>query len=194
MRNRGELWALDVNARRLAELKPRARRAGAHNIRSLALPEAEPEPVAFAKLTGRADVVLVDAPCSGIGALRRNPDARRRLTAESVEEHAVRQLQILKRVAPLVRSGGLLVYATCSVLRAEDEAVVASFLAAEGTFAAVPISDLLGSALAESVSGPLSGDGPPDEATGGLRSPKALRLWPQRHGTDGFFAAGMRRR
>ncbi len=193
MRNRGVLWALDVNARRLAELKPRARRAGAHNIRSLLFPEDEPVPAALAKLMGRADVVLVDAPCSGIGALRRNPDARRRLSAEGIEEHAATQLQILKRVAPLVRSGGLLVYATCSVLRAEDEAVVASFLAAEGTFAAVPPSDLLGADLAGKILEPLSGEEPPNGAKAGLCSPNTLRLWPQRHGTDGFFAAGLRR-
>jgi len=186
MHNRGELWALDVNARRLAELKPRARRAGAHNVRSVAVLEAGPQPSQFEKLVGRADAVLVDAPCSGIGALRRNPDARRRLTAESIQEQAARQLQILGRMASLVKPGGLLVYATCSVLRAEDEEVTARFLSADPAFAPVAPSELLPSEIAAAVEAPL--------AEAGLRSPHALRLWPQRHGTDGFFAAAFRRK
>ena len=188
MHNRGELWALDVNARRLAELKPRARRAGAHNIRSLVVAEGEADPAAFEKLIGGADVVLVDAPCSGIGALRRNPDARRRLTSESIAEHAARQLEILKRMAPLVRAGGLLVYATCSVLRAEDESVAAAFLVTDEAFTPVPPSDLLGMELVAAIDAPLAG-----ESVEGLRSPTALRLWPQHHGTDGFFAMALRR-
>ncbi len=196
MHNRGELWALDVNARRLAELKPRARRAGAHNIRSLVLPQEGQDPAALQKLVGRADAVLVDAPCSGIGALRRNPDARRRLAVEGMEgikEHAARQLAILRSMAPLVRSGGLLIYATCSVLRAEDENVVAAFLAAEATFTPVPPRDLLGEDLASAIDAPLARDSHPGAASEDLRSPDALRLWPQHHGTDGFFAMGMRR-
>jgi 16S rRNA (cytosine967-C5)-methyltransferase len=194
MHNRGELWALDVNARRLAELKPRARRAGAHNIRSLVLPERDHDPAAFEKLAGRADAVLVDAPCSGIGALRRNPDARRRLTVEGVEEHAVKQLTILRRMAPLVRPGGLLVYATCSVLRAEDESVAAAFLAREGAFTPVPPRDLLGEELATAIDEPIARSSHPEAAAEGLRSADALRLWPQHHGTDGFFAMAMRRK
>jgi 16S rRNA (cytosine967-C5)-methyltransferase len=193
MHNRGELWAMDVNPRRLAELKPRARRAGAHNIRSAVLPETGPEPAAFEKLVGLADTVLVDAPCSGIGALRRNPDARRRLTAQAIEEHAARQLQILRRMARLVRPGGLLVYATCSVLRAEDEGVTASFLDREGDFVPVPAGDLLGNELVAAIDMPVVSS-PSEPAAEGLRSPDSLRLWPQLHGTDGFFGLAMRRK
>ncbi len=186
MRNRGELWALDARADRLELLRPRARRAGAQNVRLLAIPDEGPLPPALDRIAGRADVVLVDAPCSGIGALRRNPDARRRLTEESVSEHARRQLSILIRAARLVRPGGRLVYATCSLLWEENEEVVERFLA-RGGFVSVPWQELLPSPLAQSLAGDLEG-GP--EA---LRSPLGLRLWPQRHGTDGFFGAALRR-
>jgi len=189
MHNRGELWALDSNAKRLVQLKPRARRAGAHNVRSIVIPPEGPFPAAVEKLRGAAHVVLVDAPCSGIGALRRNPDARRRLTEASIQEHAGLQLAILRRLAPLVRPGGLLVYATCSVLRAEDEAVAGAFLG-DGGFTPVPPHELLGSTVADAIDARLPA------APQGLRSPAdlpSLRLWPQHHGTDGFYAAALRR-
>jgi 16S rRNA (cytosine967-C5)-methyltransferase len=131
--------------------------------------------------------VLVDAPCTGIGALRRNPDARRRLTEENVAEHASRQLAIVRRMSALVRKGGLLVYATCSVLRREDEAVVSAFLAEGAPFAPVSPRELLGAELTGALDEAVR-DGSP-----GLRSADALRVWPHRHGTDGFFAAALRR-
>ena len=188
MHNRGELWALDVHEKRLDQLKPRARRAGASNIRSVPIPERGPLPDKLAPLLGHADLVLVDAPCSGIGALRRNPDARRRLSPESIAEQAQQQLAILSRMAALVKTGGLLVYATCSVLRAEDEAIVEAFLAGHPDFASAPTRELLGPSLADAIEAPLVGRPP------GLQSATGLRLWPQRHGTDGFFGAGLRRR
>jgi 16S rRNA (cytosine967-C5)-methyltransferase len=127
-------------------------------------------------LAGRAfDHVLVDAPCTGVGTLRRRPEIARQRTAESVEELAALQLAILTRVAPLVRSGGTLVYAVCSVLSAECEDVLARFAAAEPDFTAAPLAEVLPA---------LVGDD---------RTRSSVRLLPQVHGTDGFFFARLRR-
>jgi len=179
---RGEIWALDARADRLEELRPRARRAGVQNLRIQPITEEGPLPPALDRLVGRADLVLVDAPCSGIGALRRNPDARRHLTEESVAEHARRQRAILARMAPLVRPGGRLVYATCSLLWEENEAVIESFLPNSG-FDRQPAAVTLGEPLAQALDSAL------EPGPAALRSPIGLRLWPQRHGTDGFFGA-----
>lgn len=173
MRNRGELFALDVDARRLEELKRRARRAGVHNVRIRLLPPSGPDVApALADLTGRADRVLVDAPCSGTGTFRRKPDARYRLTEGLLAQHVERQRTLLAQFAPLVRPGGRLVYGTCSVLDEENEAVVAWFLERHPGFRTVPPADRLGPELGAKVS------------TGAF-----LRLSPARHGTDGFFGA-----
>ena len=173
MKNRGELFALDVDARRLEELRRRARRAGVHNVRIRALPPSGPEvATALADLTGRADRVLVDAPCSGTGTFRRKPDARYRLTEPMLVQHVERQRLLLEQFAPLVRPGGRLVYGTCSVLDEENESVVAWFLERHPEFHTVPPSDRLGPELGAKVS---AGD--------------FLQLSPARHGTDGFFGA-----
>ncbi|HUB09423.1 MAG TPA: RsmB/NOP family class I SAM-dependent RNA methyltransferase [Myxococcales bacterium] len=186
MANRGELWALDVHEDRLEALRLRARRAGAQNFRRQVITPEGPLPKAIEKLRGRADTVLVDAPCSGVGALRRNPDARRRLTEASVREHAERQLAILRRMAPLVRPGGRLVYATCSLLWQENEDVVEAFLPGSG-FEPEPPAATLGEVLATKLREAVTA-GP-----AGLEARLGLRLWPQRHGTDGFFGVALRR-
>jgi 16S rRNA (cytosine967-C5)-methyltransferase len=173
MRNRGDLFALDVDARRLEELKRRARRDGVHNVRIRAIPPSGPEvAAALADLQGRADRVLVDAPCSGSGTFRRKPDARYRLTEAMLAQHIERQHALLLAFAPLVRPGGRLIYGTCSVLEEENEAVVAWFLERHPEFRTVPPADRLGPELGARVS---SGD--------------FLRLSTARHGTDGFFGA-----
>ncbi|HUM12215.1 MAG TPA: RsmB/NOP family class I SAM-dependent RNA methyltransferase [Myxococcaceae bacterium] len=173
MRNRGELFALDVDARRLEELKRRARRAGVHNVRIRPLPASGPDVApALADLMERADRVLVDAPCSGSGTFRRKPDARYRLTEAMLGQHVERQRLLLAQFAPLVRPGGRLVYGTCSVLQEENEGVVAWFLERHPEFRPVPPADRLGPELGARVS---DGD--------------FLRLSPGRHGTDGFFGA-----
>ncbi len=182
MGNRGELWALDSREDRLEMLRPRARRAGVHNVRTAPIGEDGPLPAPLDRLRERADVLLVDAPCSGVGALRRNPDARRRLSEAEIEEHARRQLAILRRLAPLVRPGGRLVYATCSLLWDENEVVVAAFLPESG-FSTLPWREASGPALAEALDAPLRG------GSAALQSSEGLRLWPHRHGSDGFFAA-----
>ncbi len=173
MRNRGELFALDVDARRLEELKRRARRAGVHNTRIRPVPPAGPEvTAALADLAGKADRVLVDAPCSGTGTFRRKPDGRYRLTEALLAQHVERQRELLDQYASLVRPGGRLIYGTCSVLEEENEAVVGWFLERHPDFRVLPPADRLGSELGEKVS------------TG-----EFLRLSPGRHGTDGFFGA-----
>ncbi|MGZ6140290.1 MAG: RsmB/NOP family class I SAM-dependent RNA methyltransferase, partial [Myxococcaceae bacterium] len=173
MKNRGELFALDIDARRLEELKRRARRDGVHNVRIRPIPPSGPEvAAALSDITERADRVLVDAPCSGTGTYRRKPDARYRLTEAMLAQHVERQHMLLDQFAPLVRKGGRLVYGTCSVLSEENEAVVAWFLERHPGFRAVPPADRIGAELGAKVT---TGD--------------FLRLSPARHGTDGFFGA-----
>lgn len=177
MRNSGELHALDVDPRRLEELARRARRAGVHNTRVKPLP-AEPEEADrfIERLRGRGARVLIDAPCSGLGSIRRNPDARYRFTPEDFTRYPALQSELLQRFARLVAPGGRLVYATCSVARAENEAVVERFLESGAPFTLLKADEVLGFEGAEElVSGPY------------------LRLFPHRHGTDGFFAAVLQR-
>ncbi len=178
MGNRGSLHALDVDAGRLDEARRRARRAGVHNLRARVVPAAGAEAeAAAADLAGKADLVLVDAPCSGLGTLRRKPDARWRLDPGDPERFAAAQRELSARFARLVRPGGRLVYATCAIGRAENEAV-AAFLAAEGPgLRPLPLERTLGAERARALG-----------AEGHL-----LRLLPHRHGTDGFFVAAFER-
>jgi 16S rRNA (cytosine967-C5)-methyltransferase len=177
MQNQGRLVACDRDARRLGEFRQRARRAGAHNWELRAVPEGAVGEERIADLRERADIVLVDAPCSGLGALRRNPDARWRLTPEEVDSFPPRQRDILDRYSALLRPGGLLVYATCSIDRRENDEVRTSFAAAHPEFAPVAPADLLGADRAAEL---------------GARA-HDLQLLPHRHGTDGFYIAGLRR-
>jgi 16S rRNA (cytosine967-C5)-methyltransferase len=172
MGNRGHLVACDVSAPRLEAAAKRLRRAGVQNTeRHLVVPGDK-----WAKRrAGGFDRVLVDAPCTGTGTWRRNPDARHRLTERDVAELVVKQAAILDTAARLVKPGGWLVYATCSVLPAENEGQVESFLARTPGFSAVPL------AAAWALPGAPPSAGP------------ALSLSPRRHGTDGFFGAVLRR-
>lgn len=172
MKNRGEIYALDVEARRLEDLKLRARRAGVHNVRIQVIaqgPEAEEE---LKALHGQAERVLVDAPCSGTGTYRRKPDARYRLTEAMLAEHVEKQRMLIDRFARLVKPGGRLIYGTCSLLREENEGVVEHFLAGHPDFSVAPAAAWLGEELAAQT----TRDG-------------MLRLYPHRHDTDGFFGA-----
>jgi 16S rRNA (cytosine967-C5)-methyltransferase len=174
MASRGRVIALDIHGRKLEELRRRARRAGLSNVRAVEVsPSAYPDEILA--LQGKADRVLVDAPCSGIGALRRNPEARWRLSEEDLARLPVEQEAILRQAATLVAPGGRLLYATCTVFSAENEEVVAKLC--QGEWEVVPITEILGdaaSALADS--------------TG-----RFLKTLPHRHDTDGFFAAALRR-
>jgi 16S rRNA (cytosine967-C5)-methyltransferase len=169
MNNKGRLVACDRDGRRLDELRPRARRAGVHNWEARSVPESSDTRIA--DLRGSADVVLVDAPCSGLGALRRNPDARWRLDTDEVDSFPPRQREILERYAQLVKVGGRLVYATCSINRRENEEVRAAFLSAHPEFEPTQV-------LPE---------------TTGLGAGAEVQLLPHRHGTDGFYIAALRR-
>jgi 16S rRNA (cytosine967-C5)-methyltransferase len=176
MRNKGSLHALDVDAERLDEARRRARRAGVHNLRARAIAAGVEADAQLQDLAGKADVVLVDAPCSGLGTLRRKPDARWRLTAEDPARFAGRQRELLRRFAALVRPGGRLVYATCSIGPTENDEV-ADFAARELGLRPALIAPLLG-----------------EERARALGAAEArLTLLPHRHGTDGFFMASFER-
>jgi 16S rRNA (cytosine967-C5)-methyltransferase len=178
MQNKGRLVACDRDGRRLDEFRLRARRDGVHNWEARVVPEGATGERRIDDLRGLADCVLVDAPCSGLGSLRRNPDARWRLTPDEVQSFPPRQSGILARYSDLVRPGGFLVYATCSINRAENEEVREAFLAGHPGFGAAPASELLGAERAKAL---------------GARE-HDLQLLPDRHGTDGFYLAGFRRR
>ncbi|MEX0839082.1 MAG: RsmB/NOP family class I SAM-dependent RNA methyltransferase [Parvibaculum sp.] len=181
MRNRGQVHACDTDSRRLGKLMPRAQRAGIRNIQIRVLgPFAPDAPDSdLADLEARMDCVLVDAPCSGTGAWRRNPDARWRLTSEVLAGYHAAQTEVLARAARLIRPGGRLVYVTCSLLPSENEKQVEAFLASHGGFAEVPWRSI----WPEDTAAP-----PP-----GIGDGSALRLTPASTGTDGFFIAVLRR-
>ncbi len=179
MRNTGRLYAWDTSAHRLDALKPRLARSGLSNVHPAQLAHERDDRVK--RLAGKAQRVLVDAPCSGLGTLRRNPDLKWRQSPPSVAELQAKQRSILASAARLVAPGGRLVYATCSLLRAENEAVAEAFTeAAGGQFEPTAAAGLLEQA------------GVPGAAE--LDTAGYLRLWPHRHGTDGFFAAVWQRR
>ena len=173
MRGAGRIYALDVSAARLAALAPRAARAGISNVHSIVL--SGDNDARTRRLAGKIDRVLVDAPCSGFGTLRRNPDLKWRHGPQAIDELAAKQSRILAAAARLVKPAGLLVYATCSLLREENEAVADAFAAAHPEFQAISCAQLL-AAQRIAIEG------------------ERLRLWPHRHGTDGFFAAAFARR
>ena len=129
MKNRGELFALDIEDYRMDELRRRARRAGVHNVRTHLLPVVPEEADAFVRTLGATmDRVLVDAPCSGTGTFRRKPDARYRLKPEDIPMFTEKQKSLLHRFSALVKPKGRLVYGTCSLLREENQDVVSWFL------------------------------------------------------------------
>ena len=174
MRNTGRLYAFDTSGHRLAALKPRLARSGLSNVYPVQIAHERDERIK--RLAGKMDRVLVDAPCSGLGTLRRNPDLKWRQNADSVRELQAKQTAILTSAARLLKPGGRLVYATCSLLEAENEAVAAAFNEAQGEqFKLLPAAEVLEKARA----------GQPSELVRG----DFLRLWPHRHGTDAFFAA-----
>ncbi|MEY4712428.1 MAG: hypothetical protein RIS88_1878 [Pseudomonadota bacterium] len=173
MRNTGRLYAFDTSAHRLDALKPRLARSGLSNVHPAAIAHERDDRIK--RLAGKIDRVLVDAPCSGLGTLRRNPDLKWRQSPESVREMAAKQLAILRSAARLLKPGGRLVYATCSLLREENEAVAQAFGAAESGWQTLPATEALAPLKLADAGALCSGD--------------YLRLWPHRHATDGFFAA-----
>lgn len=173
MRSTGRLYALDVSAKRLQNFKPRLARSGLSNVHPMQI-DSERDP-RLKRFIGKANRVLVDAPCSGLGTLRRNPDLKWRQTPDTVQELVLAQHSILRSAARLVVPGGRLVYGTCSMLDEENQAIVAAFLADHPAFVRESAKDVL---AAQDISG-----------VGG----ENLELWPHRHGTDGFFGVVLTR-
>ncbi|HWH81492.1 MAG TPA: RsmB/NOP family class I SAM-dependent RNA methyltransferase [Burkholderiaceae bacterium] len=179
MRNTGRLYAFDTSGHRLASLKPRLARSGLSNVYPVQIAHERDERIK--RLAGKLDRVLVDAPCSGVGTLRRNPDLKWRQSPQAIDELRVKQAAILASAARLVKPGGRLVYATCSLLEAEDEAIALAFGAERARdFEVVPALETLTQARVAQPETLVRGD--------------FLRLWPHRHATDGFFAAVWQRR
>ena len=173
MRSQGRVYAFDVSRARLARLKPRLARSGLSNVQPTLIENERDTHIK--RLAGKLDRVLVDAPCSGFGTLRRNPDLKWRQTEAAIPELAIKQDRILAAAATLAKPGGRLVYATCSVLAEENEAIVDAFVAAHPEFA-------LGDAAAEL-----------RRAGVALDTGRTLKLSTARHGCDGFFAAVLER-
>jgi 16S rRNA (cytosine967-C5)-methyltransferase len=174
MRNTGRLYAFDVSEKRLAKLKPRMARSGLSNVHPVLI--AHERDAKVKRLAGKIDRVLVDAPCSGLGTLRRNPDVKWRQQLGAIAEMQEKQAAILDGAARLVKNGGRLVYATCSLLDEENDFIVEGFLAAHADFELVPMSQVLA------------------EQKIPLEMDKYLKLLPHKHQTDGFFAAVLQRK
>ncbi len=174
MRNTGRLYAFDISEKRLAKLKPRLARSGLSNVHPVLI--AHENDAKIKRLAGKIDRVLVDAPCSGLGTLRRNPDVKWRQTQQGVAELNVKQTSILSGAARLVKNGGRLVYATCSLLEEENEAIVSAFLSTHADFVLIPMHQILAEQRIE------------------LAMQDYLKLSPELHQTDGFFAAVLERR
>src|SRR5512142_419646 len=171
MNSQGRLYAWDISEKRLANLKPRLKRSGLSNVQPQLI--AHENDSKIKRLAGKIDRVLVDAPCSGLGTLRRNPDLKFRQSEKSVAELTQKQAAILAAASKLLKVGGRLVYATCSLLHEENQAIVEAFLAQHPEFALLPASEVLA------------------QQKIALQMGDYLQLLPQVHGTDGFFAAVM---
>lgn len=169
MRNTGRLYAFDVSEKRLNNLGKRLKRSGLSNLHAQVIHNEND--LKLKRLNGKFDRVLVDAPCSGLGTLRRNPDLKWRQTEQDVIELNKKQTNILARAAKLTKAGGRLVYATCSLLEEENESVAEAFLATHPDFSLVPANEVLAQQQIK------------------LDTGKYLNLLPHLHGTDGFFAA-----
>lgn len=173
MHSHGRVYAFDVSAARLARLKPRLKRSGLSNLHPRLIGDESDSKLK--RLAGKIDRVLVDAPCSGLGTLRRDPGLKWRQSPQSIVELRRKQAAILRAAAGLVKPGGRLVYATCSLLAEENEDIVAAFTTEHPQFRLLLCSELLNQQRIALDTGPY------------------LKLMPQMHATDGFFAAAMER-
>lgn len=173
MNSKGRLYAFDISEKRLSNLKPRFKRSGLSNLHVQRI--ANENDIKIKRLYGKIDRVLVDAPCSGLGTLRRNPDLKWRQSPRSIEELKIKQAAILSAAAGLLKPGGRLVYATCSFLAEENQEIITGFLAAHPQFTLLNCAELLAHQKIP------------------LDTGKFLQLSPQLHQTDGFFAAALTR-
>ena len=173
MNSKGRLYAFDVSEKRLSNLKPRFKRSGLSNLHVQRIDNEND--LKIKRLNGKIDRVLVDAPCSGLGTLRRNPDLKWRQSPQSIEELKAKQAAILVAAAGLLKPGGRLVYATCSFLPEENQQIIEGFLATHPQFSVLNCADLLAQQKIP------------------LDTGEFLQLTPKLHQTDGFFAAALMR-
>ena len=173
MNSKGRLYAFDVSEKRLSNLKPRFKRSGLSNLHVQRIDNEND--LKIKRLNGKIDRVLVDAPCSGLGTLRRNPDLKWRQSPQSIEELKAKQAAILAAAAGLLKPGGRLVYATCSFLPEENQQIIEGFLATHPQFSVLNCADLLAQQKIP------------------LDTGEFLQLTPKLHQTDGFFAAALMR-
>jgi len=169
MASSGRLYAFDISEKRLSKLSPRLKRSGLSNITAQLINNEND--TRLKRLAGKLDRVLIDAPCSGLGTLRRNPDLKFRQSPQTVASLTQTQASLIRAGAKLLKPGGRLVYATCSLLTEENQAIVAGFLAEQPGFKLVPANEVLAASRIE------------------LDTGEYLQLNPASHGTDGFFAA-----
>jgi len=175
MRSTGRLYAFDISAPRLAKAKPRVARSGLSNVHPVVIRSEQDDRVS--RLAGKAHRVLIDAPCTGVGTLRRNPDLKWRLAPEELSRLLEQQASILHSASRCVRHGGRLVYATCSFLPQENEGQVNQFLESHPDFELVNANSCL-----------------PVGIPNGVGEDGMMRLRPDWHQTDGFFAAVMQKK
>lgn len=173
MNSQGRLYAMDVSEKRLTNLKPRLKRSGASNIQPMLI--SHENDLKVKRLAGKIDRVLVDAPCSGLGTLRRNPDLKFRQSPESIAELTLKQAAILASASRLLKKAGRLVYATCSILPEENQHIVQAFLSTHPDFVLRPAGEVL------------------KQQRIALECGEYLELRPHLHKTDGFFAAVLER-
>ncbi|HQT26318.1 MAG TPA: RsmB/NOP family class I SAM-dependent RNA methyltransferase, partial [Burkholderiales bacterium] len=174
MGSTGRIYAFDVSEKRLGKLGPRLKRSGLSNVNPQLI--RNENDIKVKRLSRKIDKVLVDAPCSGLGTLRRNPDLKWRQSEKSLEELKEKQAAILSGASVLVKPGGRLVYCTCSILPDENQEIVSQFLETHPDFRLLDASEIMKSHQID------------------LDTGKYLELRPDLHGTDGFFAAAMERR
>ncbi len=177
MDNRGQIYATDTDGRRLTPIFKRLERAGVRNVQVRAPREKDP----VADLAGACDLVLVDAPCTGVGTWRRNADAKWRTRPGALDQRIKSQQEVIERAYKYVKHGGRLVYVTCSLLCEENEDRIAQFLVGHGDFSAEPAAESLEKAGLAALAGAASPHGP------------GVRISPARHDMDGFYIAVLRR-
>jgi len=180
MDNRGQLYATDISKRQLVPIHERIARGGVRNVQ-VRTPRGTTDELT--DLNGRIDLVLIDAPCTGTGAWRRNPDAKWRVRPGALEERLTQQRTLLDRAAELVKPGGRIAYVTCSVLDEENSAQVRDFLARRPEFSIVPPREIVAAALHEATE---------SFCAAALSSPQGILMTPRRTDTDGFYVAVMR--
>jgi 16S rRNA (cytosine967-C5)-methyltransferase len=179
MRNRGQIYAFDDDGRRLMPIHERLERAGARNVQVRA-PRGKAD--VLGDLTGRCDLVLIDAPCTGTGAWRRHPDAKWRIAPGALEQRVEEQRELLAKAARYVKPGGRLVYATCSLLIEENEARIVAFLGERPEFTAIAATDMAARASLA------------DLARFASKHGAGIRLSPASSGGDGFYVAALQRK